>query len=586
MTTKDSSIKPPSRSQLIREFKSRKLAGKLFGKYSRGWGRDELVVEALADAHNEGEINLLSILTPEILESHRNGMFFEGQTLYCSLIPKLSSDAAPMVTVVENLIRAAGNDGAAGLPANALAEWCEADPTRPAEMLKLVDEGYDASDKFLTLTIRTGAQIDRPYFLERAINFAIDGTPNQQKTAIAALGQIDPETDTEWTDRITTFEKVRATADDGVTAALLSAAAMRLKSDDCPKRSEFEGLIQESLTGAGDLALHQCADILWMNHTAISQSLKSKILDALLELNPANAGTIDHLDYGLGELIEKGDAAMVAPFLEKLVKKTEGAVEFKQLKSTCRAIHSASDHVFDDWVVDWFLKGDFDLCSQMSDALFGVGKRQSALAIDFSRYGLRDSDYGYLARKAISFLFLYPIVAASIIISLLRSAPKSVASELEELLFNPVLINYSSVGKDYLKPVAKDKKDSARPAAKRALKALDDYIEGLGALRGVKELRPSEKQRQAEWQRHTDSMAEAHRKTDEKSIFADLFTKIVVLYGTRTIGYFPQGKGAPKRIESQMASHSVSFELPRIDIVDPIGLQQMLLGFRSEKRPT
>ncbi|PNQ76339.1 hypothetical protein BA950_07615 [Erythrobacter sp. SAORIC-644] len=542
------------------------------------------MVEALADAHNKGDIDLLSILTPETLEGHRNGMFFEGQTLYSSLIPKLSSDAAPMVAAVENLIQAAGNDGAAGLPANALAEWCEADPARPAEMLKLVDEGYEAADKFLTLTIRTGAQIDRPFFLQRAVDFTKNGSSNQQKAAIAAFGQIDPQTDQEWSDLVATFQEVRETADDGVTAALLSAATIRLKFEDCPKRAELETLIQNSLDDAGEFTLHQSADILWMSHAAISTSLKSEILNALLDLNPANTGTLDHLDHGLAELVEKGEVETVRLFLESLLKKTEGALEFKQFKSTRRSIHAADDHVFEDWVVDWFLKGDFELCCQMSDALFGAGKRETGLMIDFSRYELSDADHGYLARKAIGFLFLYPVVAASIIVSLIRSAPESVVPELEKLLLNPLLLNYSGVGKDYLKPIAKDNKDDAHQAGKRALKALDDYIDGLGALRGVKELRPSERQRQAEWQRHTDTMAEAQRKADEKSIFADLFTKVVVLYGKRTIGYFKQGKGAPKRIETQMASHGVSFEMPRVDIVDPVGLQQMLLSFRSEKR--
>src|SRR5690606_37940857 len=136
------------------------------------------------------------------------------------------------------------------------------------------------------------------------------------------------------------------------------------------------------------------------------------------DVNPANKGTIDHLDHGLSELIEDGGKAMVAPFLERLIKKNKDALEFKQFKSTRRAVQSASGNVFENWVVDWFLKGDFELCRQMSDALFGVGKRETALAIDFFRYELSDGDYGYLARKAIGFLFLHPIVAASIIVSL------------------------------------------------------------------------------------------------------------------------------------------------------------------------
>lgn len=70
-------------------------------------GRDKLIVQAIAEAHNEGNIDLLSTLTPDTLEQHKGGMFCQGQTLYCSLIPKISASARDMVAAVDNLIQSA-----------------------------------------------------------------------------------------------------------------------------------------------------------------------------------------------------------------------------------------------------------------------------------------------------------------------------------------------------------------------------------------------------------------------------------------------------------------------------------------------
>lgn len=578
-------LKPPSRKQLVREYATGKLMDTLFGKYSRGWSRNELIVNAITEAHNDGDIDLLSILTPDTLDQYKGGIFFQGQTLYCSLIPKISASARDMIAAVDNLIQAAGNDGAAGLPANALAEWCEAEPSRPAEILELIDEGSEAATKFITPALRIGTAFDRSYFIGRAIAFSKNGSADEQRGSIRALGQVDPLNAAEWDSLINTLDEIRTSADDTATAAIIAAATLRLKSDNCPRVREFESIIQDSLSTAGVLTLHQCADLLWLDHKAISDSLKTQILEALLNVDCTNIVTIDYLDHGLAEMVKNSEANVASIFLGKLLKKNEGNLEFKQFKSTRRAIQSSGDHIFEDWLVDWFLGGDFELCRQMSDALFGVGDRETAMNIDFARYNLKERDYGYLARKAIGFIFLHSVVPTSIIISLLRSAPKSIAMELEELLFNPMLINYSGVGKDYLEPLSRDKQDEARHAANRALQNLDNYLDGLGALRNVKELRPSERQRQAEWQRHSDAMAEAHRLADKKSIFADLFKKVVVLYGNRSISYVKHGKEAPKRFETKMASHGVSFELPRVDIVDSIGLQQMLLSFRSEQRP-
>jgi hypothetical protein len=88
-----------------------------------------------------------------------------------------------------------------------------------------------------------------------------------------------------------------------------------------------------------------------------------------------------------------------------------------------------------------------------------------------------------------------------------------------------------------------------------------------------------------EWERHSDAMTEAMRAARKKSIFAQIATESLMLYGDRSVSWVSFADETPKRMETELASFGTSFEMPRIDIVDPIGLQLMLLNFRAESPP-
>ena len=147
------------------------------------------------------------------------------------------------------------------------------------------------------------------------------------------------------------------------------------------------------------------------------------------------------------------------------------------------------------------------------------------------------------------------------------------------------MINYSGVASEYLKPIAEDTNDVVTPAAKRALEGLIAYINGLKSIGKVAELHPSERERQLEWQRHSDSLAVAFRNARKNSIMASLMSESVMLYGSRAVTWVVDPVETPRRIETPLASIGHSFEMPRIDTIDPVGLQLMLINFRSEKPP-
>ena len=587
MTDNDDEAAVPTLAELADQFSAGTLLRSLFGTYARSWGREDEIVCAIADAHNAGSINILSILTPESLSEIGQFGFFGGQQLYCEIIPKLDATSSEMVEAVFALIEKGGVDGAAGMPANALEDWCRAEASRSTVMLELVDAGNEHAAKFLPSILYTGSHVDRSKFIARAHHTAGSDSIERRRGAIAALGRIIPLSSEEWSDFLATIAATISEGNDDLTAAALGAMRSRLDVDAGDYGDTLEDLIVKAITGdLGPQTIHRCAETLWLDAKKLSEATKSALLGALQSVDPANRGTIDLIDHSLEELVKNGRTWDARDFLESLLVRHEDVLKLKHFDSTCHAITAAEPEVWHDWIVDWFLKGQFALCRQLASPLGGGDLEGVRLNIDFTRYNLSESDYGYLARKAISFLFLKQLTAASFIVSLARSAPAKVLPELEDLLVDPMLLNYAGIARALIEPVSKDRRDPAQAFAKRALSRLTKYLGDLESVEPLRELRPSERQRQLEWERHSDAMAEARRGADQKSIFADLFTKVLVLYGNRSVSYHNIGEETPKRFETKMASHGVSIEIPRVDIVDPLGLQRMLFAFRAEKRPS
>lgn len=577
----------PDRDEILAKWGDGTLVDALFAEYGRIWLDEESpTIGLLVDLHNAGEIDLLDIITTEAVERHKGRDFFDGQHLYERLIPRLTGSVRNMVRVVETIRVGAGNDMAAGLHIDKFAKWCGDDPSRPAELLALIDEGLAEANGYLIIAIKTGTAVDRPLFVNRAYGFLEGGTERQRWDALSALGQIGMPDEADW-DRLLDAlgTALAANPDDTFRAYFLSAIGERLKDAPAERVGALETLAGLALSEGGEHTLHAASRLLAFYPEPLSAALKARMLKALRKVNAGNKGTIDLLDIALSKMVKAGQVLEVRHLAEALVRRDEGAVKLGRLDATVRAVVEHPDDALADWVVSWLLDGDHGLCTAMDRAMFGAGRDERPLRIDFSRYGLRDTEYPYLARKIVGSFFLKPVLMSSLLSSLLRAVPEAVSAEVEKVLVDPVLQNYAGSTRGLLIPISEDPTDPAASAVARAIAAQDCYLERLRAPGSVPELRPSERERQLEWERHTDSMSEAMRKARRKSIFAQIATESVILYGKRAVSWVENAGDGPRRMETQMGSISTSFEMPRVDVVDPIGLQLMLLSFRAEARP-
>lgn len=580
----------PSRQEIIDKAKDGTLLAAMFADWG-GYGFDDTneSVVALAKAHNSGDVDLVAIVTAPSLAALKESPdhhFFQGQQLYCALIPLLETDTEPMLRAVEALYVGAGADGASGLIFEPFSKWVAKVPARSHELVALADAGVAGADEFLTIAIKTGAAFDELLFTDRAYAYVETGNDRQRMAAINALGQIPIADAAGWTRLMEAF-KAALDPDPGdeVRSVILTALGRRLKDAPTEIRPGLERVAMLACTPLGERTLHQVATMVGFDADNFEPAFVDALFDVALNVAGRNLGTLNLLDQGLSRLVRAGRADEARAFVEPLLLREHDPIKLSVFDSLRHELFQGDKSALVDWVVAWLLDGRPELCKALDRALFAAGTDEVKLTIDFSKFGISAADYVYLARKAIAAFFLKAELMASILVSLLRTAPALQAEKIEDLIAGPVLTNYSGVAAEYLKPVADDPNDAAGPRIARALAKLDAYLSGLQSIGQVPELHPSERERQLEYERHSDSMNEAMRAARKKSIFASLATEQVMLYGTRAITWVYWPGEEPRRIQTDMATIGHSFEIPRIDMVDPLGLQMMLLSFKLEKGP-
>ncbi|MEX2940756.1 hypothetical protein [Serratia fonticola] len=572
-----------TREEIILKAKEGTLLDLLF---NLGWGgEDDPVISKLAACHNLGDIDLLALITTENLSIYKGPKFFRGQRVFVSLISKLNSSAQSLLHAVDVFYNAAGNDMAANLSVEEFAKWCEAMPSRPNELLNLIDQKVPGSERYLTIALKTGYAINPSYITERIYGYFISGEEFEKIGAIRALSLIDVS---DWKRMIVELKNALSLElSDSICAAILTSSINNLKKSPVQYSEDLKSIIFTSLKIKSKEVLYAAAQILAFHYAHLESDVVNELFVTLSEIDSQDTHVIEVVDVALANILKAGNVEQVQVYLEGVFLKGNAGFNLDMFDSLSYQLLDSPLKILEGWVVRWLRLGDYNLCKQMSDGLFNTGGEAFSFDIDFSTYNLNENEYGYLARKAIGTFFTKAVIMTSILISLLKSAPASAIKEIETLLVDIVLTNYSGVATKYINTISERSDLKINEIIKRVLADFDSYLTGLRVIKYVPELFPSERERQLEWQRHCDSTAEAMKAARKKSLFSSLMSESILLYGNHSISWIQDAllQPEPRRIETPLASFSHSYEIPRMDVVDPLGLQLMIISFRREERP-
>lgn len=553
--------------------------------YERGHDSDDAALVAKAvDLHNQGAIDLLASLSPDVFEASKGFHFFTLRQFYCAAIPSLNTEAEPLMRAVSALVKAAGNDGMAYAPNAAYRDWCAADESRCIAALALIEAGNPVAKDYLSLTLEAGANHDLRNFMMRAIAYAREA-PELRMGALTALARIDCSKALDLGVKALELllELVVSETDDLIRTHIL-AATVGLHSR-APKRFHKRALalLAKSIELRSEQVLHRAAVALSSEREHLSDEMIETLLSALKEVNPVNLGTINTLDVGLSQLTKSGKGARVSEFLETVFQAHPGALSFKQFDSVGHTLTTTNRALAEDMTVRWLMSGDQALAESISSLLGGTTREPVIFEVDVTPYALSSNEALFLARKAVGWFFFHPITAASLIICILRSAKGETAEAIGDLLFEPLLLNYSGELRDHLAARIKGPRDKAKPHIRRAVAKLDAYLEDLRSVGFLAELRPSERERLIEHKQQSERMRQINKQAEQMSVLLSMVSKSIILHGNGSVGYRRGADGKLHRHAMKMGGFSTSWEAPRLTAIDPFGIDMQLRQFRAER---
>jgi len=109
--------------------------------------------------------------------------------------------------------------------------------------------------------------------------------------------------------------------------------------------------------------------------------------------------------------------------------------------------------------------------------------------IDKSVLPLSDNELFFMARKAVGWLYHYPITGMSYLLSIIPYASSDVRSRIGQLIYDPLLLSYTGKGKNYLVEKLDSLDDDSQVIVKQLLSDFDSYRSIIKDAYEIKELR-------------------------------------------------------------------------------------------------
>ncbi len=550
--------------------------GSLITTLSEGrWMTDDAgAVDELVCLHNAGTIDLAAVVKHDAFDKLGGHTFFVLQHFFNQAIPKLENISTDgMMELVATLVNKGGADLAANQPNRAFLEWCSIDPTRADVVIHAAQNGSELAQKHLTFALQAKKDIAGAQMMSKS------SAANVRLSALTALSRIPHGTNEE---RASTVAAIRplldAEPDDALKAHVFMAAINPFEQAGVALSEEAAQVVRLATSQPGPICVHQAVQLLFNCKACLSSGMVTDLLNCARSVDAEHGGTISLLDEALGKLLKTGHSAAAVQFAKDVLSRSGGALSTEQLDGFARDLVQNREALH-DLVLDWLLSGKQRLCQAVSDFLRRPGETPIPLDLQFA--SLTETQTYFVCRKAVGYLFLQPVLAGSILVSALRSAPDALADTIVNLLFDPMLVNYGGELRLFLEGIKPD--DASYDQVHKVLERQARYLDGLEAAGLIPELHPSQYRRQLERIRMVDFNRKVSKQAHRASIFWDAVHRSVLLHGSGSVTFVDDGEGVRRPVSMEMHPYEVSTEWPRMETVDPVGLDLTLRTFRAEQ---
>lgn len=543
-------------------------------------GNYQDVADAIVYLHNNNLINVLNEFKG-LTKSIEKSDFYFTLGVFELALPYLNTTVKQMTTCVKHLIKE-GERFAVGILSPALIRFFVSDSSRSSEIMKLIQSAPAKCYDFIAPCLIAGAVNNFQYFHKKAMELKNHEDVEIRKRTILALGLINyPENRIALNATFTSLkESLNIENDDNILGHLVETIFNVFLIDSSLENQAID-CINFALSKSGDCTLHAVSELFMKHGGRISENFLSMFRFHFSRVLPNNIGTINIIDFGIARLIKSGNLDEAIKYIGNLLLATEIPI-----KSFGTAVSSLSKNMvaLNRLTTLWLLRGEYKLCIALKYILDSHGLKNIILEVDPTIIAACNSDqFIFMAKKAIGYLFFRPVTASSILVSLLDYVDKKIAKNIESLLVYPLLMNYSGSVQQYLTEIVKVKTGIAKYSIQDALDKLNSYLDNLKITSEIHELHPELSQREAYNRKYNRAVVDSYKEAQKNSIFSSIATKCVMLYGKKSINFIYDLNGQSNRVEIPMQTYSTTVEAPRLECIDPCGMQYLLQTYKTEK---
>ena len=539
----------------------------------------------LSELHNVGEIDFLNACRSDQLDGLSGYLFFQFKQVFCQTLPTLSCTTSDAVKTCGVLFEKAPEDLAADRVYDSFRAWIKKCPQRIEQGLSLIKSGTNQQNGIVRTVLLAGAQNDLRRFAEEALALSHHTQANMRLGALVALGAMSFQPDDHNLDRVLKrFEDIVSTPNsdiDIVVAAFRSALSL---FDRVRHLHVIENVVIMACNKLTPIMRHEIALGLMRHRRKYTEHMIDSSFAAIQKADNREPRTIDAIDRMLYNWDIDRDRQRVLGLVERLLSHSEHAIDLESL-GQFRYMLKKQSALLSWYAVSMLLTGTPRLCIAASDML--ADNDQSAdLEVDLAPFALDATWVLYLARKVIGYCLANVSGSSALLLSCLRTTLSGQErTSLERLILEYLLINHPNAIKYLEENIPSN--DPAGTSIIRLSQAITKYLEGISKCANCRAFDPNEIARQSQAYRQQELLESTFKEVRRRSVVSQLAERSVVLYGSRVISHLYAGTSSdPYRKEIPLSTFAHAIEIPRLSVLDPIGLSSSICHFRLETPPS
>ena len=298
-----------------------------------------------------------------------------------------------------------------------------------------------------------------------------------------------------------------------------------------------------------------------------------------------DATTLDNLDLHLSQFVSDSPE-VVTEVLEEFASSSTSGNLTEVFDSSVSQLQEAHPEKLEAAITEWFASSDPELhgaAAELADHHFHATATEEQPVLALSKdilEGLAPEEVMNVLRRVVGYVSgSRPL--ASLVSSALRRdpCPDELRQFVADLLVGHVLYNYPKEAREYLdrRLDADDVRPVEEEIVQKACDEIDAYFDELGELSTLKELSPPSTHLSQIRRARQQQQSKAMEKAREGSVFMSLVESVPLKYGNQFYRIGDEGPTEP----APLSKISSGFEIPRGELIDPVGQAHKRLHFRA-----